>query len=119
MIDQNNLELAAIACVDRARRVENGHAVLGGKTAARADLRLISLRQFDRQSGRNAAVAVGLEREVFGGVQIKARVILMRFRRNVSALPQLDIFDRNHSLYPPLLYAWHYTSFPDFLQVCL
>src|SRR6476619_5825896 len=52
-IDQNHADLAAIVCIDRAGRIGDSDAVLGGESRARADLGLEARRQRDRDAGRH------------------------------------------------------------------
>src|SRR5438105_1985396 len=42
MIDQEDVDLAAIIRIHRARRIQDGHAMLGGKPGTRPYLRFIS-----------------------------------------------------------------------------
>src|SRR5215216_4386129 len=53
MIDQQDVDLAAVICIHRTRRIQDRNAVLGGKSGTRPHLRLISWRQRDRQPGRH------------------------------------------------------------------
>ena len=53
VIDQKHLDLAAIVGVDRARRVEDGDAMLAGEAGARPHLALIAVRERDGDAGRD------------------------------------------------------------------
>lgn len=55
-IDKQYLYLSAIIGIDGPRRIENGDAVLVGKSGARAHLSLKSRRKADGKSARNAFV---------------------------------------------------------------
>ena len=52
-IDQNDLDLAAIVAVDSAGRVQTGQAMLCRQAGAGPNLDFITLRNGDRQPGRD------------------------------------------------------------------
>ena len=59
VIDEDHLDLAAIVGIDRARRIEHRHAVLGREPRTRPDLRLVALGQRDGEAGGTIARAPG------------------------------------------------------------
>ena len=115
-VDENDLSLAAIPGVDRAGGIEDRHAVFRGQTAARTNLRLVAGRQLHGDRGGHTAKAVGLEREILRGVQVEARIVLVRLARNLRTLAQLDKTDRQHIRSASCSFLRYYTVFLTFLQ---
>src|SRR5687768_9790308 len=59
-VDQQHLDLAAIVLIDRARRIEHGHAVLEREPRARPDLPFAARRKLDRKPRRDESARAGL-----------------------------------------------------------
>ena len=75
VVDQAHLELAAVARVDQARRVEAGHTVFEGETAAGLYEPGVPLGQGDRHASGDQRPAIrGREGHVLAGQEVHAGV---------------------------------------------
>ena len=73
VVDEQDLQFAAIVAVDRARRVGDGDAMLEGEARARADLDFIAVRDGDAEAGGDGVALPGREVEILGGDDVHAR----------------------------------------------
>ena len=73
VVDQDDLELAAIVAVDRARRIGHGNAMLESETRAGADLYLVACGDRDGQAGRDRVSLSGGDGHILCGEHIHPR----------------------------------------------
>src|SRR5690606_5239936 len=66
-IDQDDLELAAVVAVDRARRVRHRDAMLEREPGSRTNLDLVAVGYRYRKATCNGVARAGRECDVFGG----------------------------------------------------
>src|SRR5690606_3869542 len=69
VIDEHDLDLAAIVGVDGARTIEYGHRMLGGKPGPGPDLGLETLGQRDGKAGRDHGGGAGRDRHHLVGAE--------------------------------------------------
>src|SRR5262249_10810080 len=74
VVDQEHLELAAIAGVDEARCVEHGDALLHGEARARQHEPGVARRDGDGEPRRHETSLARLEARAFRCAQVEARV---------------------------------------------
>ena len=72
VIDQDDFDLAAIVGVDRARRVQDGDAVLQREAGARAHLAFEASRDRERDAGGDGVNGAGRDRHLFGCDEVGA-----------------------------------------------
>ena len=85
VVDQQHLDLAAVAGVDGAGGVHDGQPVPGGEPRAGMDQRDVPLGERERDPGRHQGPLAGGEGEVDGGHQVGAGVAGMGVRRERQA----------------------------------
>ncbi len=73
-VQQQDLELPAVALVDQTRCVDERDAVLGRQARAREHEPGVARRQFDRDPGRDPRPFARLEHEVVQRAQIEAGI---------------------------------------------
>ena len=73
-VQQRDHDLAAVPGVHRARRVEDGDAVLGGKSRARMDQAHPADGHGDGQPGADQGAGTGIEHGIGAGAQVQPRV---------------------------------------------
>ncbi len=86
-VEQNHVNLAAIAGVDGGRRVGKGDGVFEREAAARADLRFEARREFDGEPGGHERGLVGLEHDIRCGMEVEPGV----FVRTVGVAGKLSL----------------------------
>ena len=74
VVDQQHLDLAAIARVDQPRRVEDGHAAAQGQARARKHEPGVARRDRERETGADQRARTRLDHHARGGVQVESRV---------------------------------------------
>jgi hypothetical protein len=91
VVDQQHLDLAAVARVDGARGVHDRQAVPGGEPGPGVHQGDVPLRQRDRDPGRHQRPLPRFERHVDRGHQVGARVAGVRVgRQRQPRVEQLD-----------------------------
>lgn len=80
-IDKDDADLATIVGIDGAGSVEDGDAVLDGKTTAGAHLSLVARRQSHEETRRHKAALQGLQ--LYGRLDIGTKVHTCRLRRGI------------------------------------
>jgi hypothetical protein len=76
-VQQQHLQLAAIAGVDQARRVDERDAVFGGESGARQHEPRVAQRQLDGDARADRRAPSRRERRRLEGVQVVARVVVV------------------------------------------
>ena len=96
VVDEQHLDLAAVAGVDRAGRVDHPDAELVRQSRARVHERRVPGRQRDRHPGRHHRPLARLQHHVLGGHQVGAGVAGMgvRRQRQVGVEPAHEHLDR-------------------------
>ena len=77
-VDQRHLDFATVACINGARRVEHGDALLGRQPGTRVHQSHVTRRQGDGHAGGHQCPLEGLEGHVDGGDEIGAGIARMR-----------------------------------------
>ena len=86
-VEQDHPELAAVAGVDQARRVDDREAVPGREPGARHDEACVALGDRDRDPGRHDRALAGLQRDALTGGEIEPCVARVGPRRQHGVLP--------------------------------
>ena len=94
VVDDDDLDLAAVAGVDRARRVHQAEPGPGGQPGARVHEGGVPVGQRDRQPGRQHRPLARRERDVDGGDDVGAGVA----RQGVERQRQLGVEARHQDL---------------------
>jgi hypothetical protein len=98
-VEQGHPQLAAVAGVDEARRVDDRDPVPRGQPRARDDEPGHAGRQRDRHAGPDDAPAGGPQREVLDAREVEPRVVLVRpARGHGGGVQQADLQLRGERL---------------------
>lgn len=95
-VHENHLQFVAVAGIDQPRRVENGHSVAKGQSAARLDEPGVAERDRHGDPGRDERPATGRDHDIGARAQIEPGVAVVRVAGHGQLGVQQDDRDTKH-----------------------